>query len=413
MGILDASSLLWSWGEQRQTLCNSNALNQSHRVAPVPVDISFPNLNMKTKKWRSIDAGSFCAIALDESSYAWSWGYSTYNTNPFLNNGILGDNSNLIARDSPVMIHGPAHTYQAGLFPMQWKKIALSRTEYHNSFAFYGYAVGINSENFLYQWGYNAAIGVQYGPTSIVGGRKFIEVDACARHVAAIDISSNMWCWGESGWGALGNGNPGIGTTSSPVQVTGGKRWLKVSTGMTPPTGGTRGSFTVAIDESSFAWAWGRNVQGQLGNNTANINQSNPVSVVGGRKFIDVFCTLGGYTVALDASSFAWAWGYNTISDSQQGYLGDGTIQNRSSPVSVIGGIQWESMKQGPTFIMGIPSNKSEIWGWGRVVGYQFEPNILFPPPNYGVGSSPIQVLRSSFITKTYEENTATNIFGI
>jgi hypothetical protein len=55
-----------------------------------------------------------------------------------------------------------------------------------------------------------------------------------------------------------------------------------------------------------------------------------------------------------------WAWGYNAY-----GRLGDNSITDRSSPVSVVGGFSdWISASAGITHSLGVRANGT-LWAWG------------------------------------------------
>ena len=86
---------------------------------------------------------------------------------------------------------------------------------------------------------------------------------------------------------------------------------------------------TVAIDKNGRAWAWGNNSQGQLGDNSIT-NKSTPISVAGATK---TFCKITGgacHTIAIDKDGRVWAWGFNN-----NGELGDTTTLSRLTPVRV------------------------------------------------------------------------------
>jgi alpha-tubulin suppressor-like RCC1 family protein len=128
-------------------------------------------------------------------------------------------------------------------------------------------------------------------------------------------------------WGSNLNGQLGDGTTissRSPVSVVGGfSDWISASAG---------NSHSVAVRANGTVWAWGYNYSGQLGDGTT-INRNSPVSVVGG--FTDwISASAGGsQSLGVRANGTVWAWGFNG-----NGRLGDGTTISRSSPVSVVGG---------------------------------------------------------------------------
>ena len=99
------------------------------------------------------------------------------------------------------------------------------------------------------------------------------------------------------------------------------------------------------MDSSSYAWAWGSgSTYGELGNSSL-ANSSSPVSVFGAKKciFID---GAPGNCVVLDSSSYAWTWGNNS-----SGQLGISSTASASSPVSIIGGYQWADINMGCSLI--------------------------------------------------------------
>jgi alpha-tubulin suppressor-like RCC1 family protein len=87
------------------------------------------------------------------------------------------------------------------------------------------------------------------------------------------------------------------------------------------------------VTVTSVAYGWGFNSRGQLGTNDTT-SRSSPVTVVGG---ITNWAQLGvsnQHSLGLTQAGIAYAWGYNGA-----GGLGDNTTTNRSSPVTVVGGI--------------------------------------------------------------------------
>ena len=111
-------------------------------------------------------------------------------------------------------------------------------------------------------------------------------------------------------------------------------------------------------DKASSLRSWGSNGSGRLGDNTI-LDKSSPVSVVGG--FTDwVQVSAGNHSLGLRSNGTAWAWGPNT-----NGVLGDNTITNRSSPVSIVGEFtDWTQLSTGEFHSLGIRANGT-IWAWG------------------------------------------------
>jgi alpha-tubulin suppressor-like RCC1 family protein len=119
-------------------------------------------------------------------------------------------------------------------------------------------------------------------------------------------------------------GNNDVGNTSSPVSVIGGfTNWCQVAAGY---------FHSLGVRTNGTLYAWGCNQYGRLGDNTT-VNKSSPVSVVGG--FTNWCQVAGGYrhSAGVRTNGTAWAWGNGT-----RGQLGNNETENKSSPVSVVGG---------------------------------------------------------------------------
>lgn len=185
-------------------------------------------------------------------------------------------------------------------------------------------------------------------PISVVGDfNNWVCLVGTQLSSAGLLSNGTIWTWGSNSVGQLGNGDIAIITTSSPIAVVGGfTDWCEI---------GASSNHVGAIRCNGTAWAWGCNSNGQLGDGTT-INRSSPVSVVGG--FTDWRKITGTLThsLALRANGTIWAWGYNST-----GSLGDGTVANRSSPVSVVGGFtDWCAISS----LSGIRTNGT-LWSWG------------------------------------------------
>ena len=206
-------------------------------------------------------------------------------------------------------------------------------------------------------WGFN--VGGQLGdgttvdkssPVSGIGGiANWSQVSAGRRHSLGVTSSGIAWAWGSNGNGRLGDGTPD--DKSSPVSVIGGiTDWSQVSAGT---------FHSLGVTSSGIAWAWGFNDQGRLGDGTT-VTKSSPVSVIGGITNWSQVDAGGIHSLGVTSSGIAWAWGYNVF-----GQLGDGTTVTKSSPVSVIGGItDWSQVSAGTFHNLGVTSS-GIAWAWG------------------------------------------------
>ncbi|MPZ52597.1 MAG: hypothetical protein GEU79_07675 [Acidimicrobiia bacterium] len=136
-------------------------------------------------------------------------------------------------------------------------------------------------------------------------------VDAGNYHSCALDEEGAAWCWGENESGQLGEGGLALGSTL-PVNVLGDHEFSSITAG---------GEHTCALDVEGAAWCWGRNHNGQLGDNNLGVNSTTPVRVAGGHTFSQL-ATSFAYTCGIDTDDIVWCWGSDNLG--QLGLGGDG-----------------------------------------------------------------------------------------
>jgi len=191
-------------------------------------------------------------------------------------------------------------------------------------------------------------------PVSVIGGfTDWCQVSAGGNHSLAARQNGTAWSWGRNSDGQLGD-NTTV-SKSSPVLVEGGfTDWCQISAG-----GDSLGPFTLAVRQNGTAWAWGAGGNGRLGDNTI-VSKSSPVAVVG---FAADWCQMsagGRSSLGLRQNGTAWAWGCNS-----DGQLGDNTTVSKSSPVSVVGGItDWCQVSAGSQHSLAVRQNGT-AWAWG------------------------------------------------
>jgi hypothetical protein len=218
----------------------------------------------------------------------------------------------------------------------------------------------------------NGTTTARSSPVSVVGGfTDWCQISAGSGHTVAVRADGTTWAWGSNVSGQLGDNT--ATSRRSPVSVVGGfTDWCQVGAG---------GYHTMAVRMSGSAWSWGDNCRGQLGDGTTT-TQSSPVSVVGG---FSNWCAVSAglrQTVAVRLNGTIWAWGRNSY-----GLLGDGTNTSRSSPVSVVGGFcDWCTVSASSSHSVAVRSSGT-AWSWG-----------LNAPSRLGDGttinrSSPVSVL--------------------
>ena len=125
----------------------------------------------------------------------------------------------------------------------------------------------------------------------------------------------------------------------------------------------TRGVFyggyyqTSGIKTDGTLWTWGRNEDGDMGQNNVNTGHSSPTQIPGTTwSKVTNSSDKGGLATKTDGT--LWSWGYNS-----QGQLGDNTVVSRSSPTQ-IPGTTWSKVGGGndATYAM---KTDGTLWNWG------------------------------------------------
>ena len=142
-----------------------------------------------------------------------------------------------------------------------------------------------------------------------------------------------LFTWGSNAYGELGDNT----TTQRLTPITtlsGGANWKQVF---------SIRDQTAAIKTDGTLWTWGYNLFGQLGDNTTT-NRLTPVTTfAGGTNWKQVSASTGYFTAAIKTDGTLWTWGRNVL-----GQLGDNTTTQRNTPVTTFaGGTNWKQVSCG------------------------------------------------------------------
>ncbi len=149
-------------------------------------------------------------------------------------------------------------------------------------------------------------------------------------HTCVLMNDRSVKCWGDNGFGQLGNGSTSRYPSPTPTLISrGGDRLMAIRSVVTGNT------HACALMEDTSVKCWGYNEYGQLGDGTTT-NRPSPVDVLsapGGAALTGVTSLVTGnlHTCALMNNNTIKCWGNNDL-----GQLGDGTTTNRPSPVDVL-----------------------------------------------------------------------------
>lgn len=266
----------------------------TNRLVPVDVDTLGSGVE-------EISAGRNHACAITTGGGAKCWGLNDY--------GQVGDNTTT-NRSSPVNVGGLSSG--VGLIAAGGE---------HSCALVSGVALC---------WGRNSSgqlgIGVPDYRTSPVGVNSFSsganKVAAGGEHTCALTSTGGVKCWGSNSQGQLGDNS--LVQRNTPVDVSG------LSSGVSAIA--TGGSHTCAIIASTGGVkCWGYNFYGQLGD-VSNITRLVPVDVDGLTSGVSAIAAGSDFTCALITGGAVKCWGRN-----HNGQLGDNSTFDRNSPVSVSG----------------------------------------------------------------------------
>ena len=225
----------------------------------------------------------------------------------------------------------------------------------------YYFSVGLKSDGTIWSWGYNkyGQLGNNTEEDSHLPVQEYTastnwqSISIGDYHVLAINTDGELWAWGRNEDGQLGNNDDN--NSSVPVQeVTKNTTWKTISAGYKHST---------ALKSDNTIWSWGYNNYGQIGNNEASSTdiliptQENSKST----NWLEV--SAGKYhSTALNSEGEIWSWGDNA--DYQ---LGDNnsTIDSSIPVQESFANTNWASVSAGRYHTVAL-NKDGEIWSWGK-----------------------------------------------
>jgi hypothetical protein len=186
-------------------------------------------------------------------------------------------------------------------------------------------------------------------PVDVIGlENNVIAVAAMGQHSCAVNNSGLVRCWGLNDYHQLGDGTKTI--ARSPVNVLGVSDAASV-------TGGAL--HTCALQRIGSVMCWGRNVEGLLGNGTSTETGS-PANVIGIDNSAKSINSRVWHTCIVTTDDRLRCWGYNGY-----GALGNGTKNDASNPVAVVGLDGVSQFTAGGDFTCALAKN-GQLQCWGR-----------------------------------------------
>ena len=349
----------YAWGNNS----NGRLGNGTTAQQITPVKVEKPAGAPTDFTYVQVSAGEDFSLALGSDGNAYAWGNNS--------NGRLG-NGTTAQQITPVKVEKPAGA------PTNFTYVQVS--------AGYTHSLALGSDGNAYAWGNNSNGRLGNGttaqqitpvkvekPAGAPTNFTYVQVSDGYSHSLALGSDGNAYAWGANGYGQLGNGTTSYNAQTTPVRVKtpGDLTYMQISAG---------GYYSLALGSDGYAYAWGINEYGQLGNNTSNRTSdanpvparvrdpANPTDTSKGLKATQVG---GGFyhSLALGSDGNAYAWGSNL-----RGELGNNTTKESSVPVRVRDpanptdkskGLQATQVSGGYYFSLALGSD-GNAYAWGR-----------------------------------------------
>ena len=243
-------------------------------------------------------AGGLHSLAVKSDGTVWAWGSNYVGQ---LGNGTYTDSS------VPVQVFGLTGVVQ----------VAGSQA----------HSLALKSDGTVWAWGQanqgqlgNGTYTDSAVPVQVSGLTGVVQIAGGLSHSLAVKSDGTVWAWGSNTQAQLGDGT--YLARNVPVQVPGLTDMVQVAGGQ---------YHSLAVKSDGTVWAWGRNNQGQLGDGGPAIDRNVAGQVPGLTGVVQVAGGFG-HSLARKSDGTVWAWGVNV-----QGQVGDGTTTQRSTPVQVLG----------------------------------------------------------------------------
>jgi alpha-tubulin suppressor-like RCC1 family protein len=246
-----------------------------------------------------ISAGSFHTCAVDGDGAAWCWGDGI--------NGVLGDGS---GEDQPLPVE------LDGLPPLA----AISTEFVHTCALTRAGEVWCWGENNQGQLGVGEITFASFTPVQVQDLDGVVEISVGERHSCARLDDRTLRCWGDNGYGELGDG-------------TRDNRTLPIAVPSCPALAVDAGSFrTCALCEDRSVQCWGDNWGGHLIGGDEDFVVE-PTTIAGLANIV-ALSTSWAHACAVDDGGRVWCWGRNA-----SGELGDGALEPRVVPAQASGSL--------------------------------------------------------------------------
>jgi alpha-tubulin suppressor-like RCC1 family protein len=184
-------------------------------------------------------------------------------------------------------------------------------------------------------------------PVSVLDLTNVVAIAAGSQHSLALKSDGTVWSFGRNTDGELGDGTTTQRKRAVQVTaVTGFSNVIAIGTGK---------NHSLAVTSDGKAWAWGDNVNSQIGDGTTT-DRTTPTRIDG---LTGIVAVAGGdHSLALRNDGQLFAWGLGT-----SGQLGDGSTLSRIAPSATLV-TNAVSIAAGRLHSLAVKADGS-LWAWG------------------------------------------------
>lgn len=338
----------WCWGDAFFGQLGDGQTTDQSRPVRVQTDVGPGGWN----DWVYINAGTRASCGIRSNGTAWCWGQGSL--------GKLGDGQSTVNQPRPVQV-------QTSTGPGGWNDwLAISGGSDHTCGMRGDYSIwcwGLNSSG---QIGDGTTITKSRPASTQANIANTTTIASNGAHNCSIRENGTLWCWGNPISGQLGD-NQNTMLRARPIQVhsdtsdIGWRDWKSVAIGS---------AFTCGIRANGTLWCWGDSEFGALGDGQAVTDKFRPNQVknnfggAGWSDWVNV-SSGGGHSCGVRQDGSAWCWGSGAL-----GKLGNGDTADQYLPVQVQDATgpgywtDWVTVKAGEFYSCGVRKNGT-AWCWG------------------------------------------------
>ena len=250
----------------------------------------------------------------------------------------------------------------------------------------------------LYIWGTNASSLLGNGQTSykleqltplkVLSNVASVYLEEAAGYyhnsIAVITKSGDLYSWGYTGGGQVGNGQSGLDVyQTSPVKILSNVASVKSYDGA-----------VAAVTKSGDLYMWGKNNFGQVGNGQSGVNvyQTSPVKVLSNVASISLN---SDSVAALATNGDLYCWGNNW-----QGRVGNGSSETQTTPVKVLSDVAYANADRVTTAI----KENGDLYCWGYAENGQVGNGMSGIEDRQ---TTPVKIMENVAMVRTQHSNTA------